>query len=1114
MLGKQLGTVLFGALLANSYCAASGIPSAAQEAPPPLDQSKSKEAPLSLHTTRTISFETNEGTWMSLDVSPDGKTIVFELLGDIYSIPIAGGEAKPVLTGLAFDSQPHFSPDGSRIVFVSDRDGAQNIWTSKSDGSDLKQITKQTHGDIVSPVYTPDGGFVLAVRDSNVFGSRELWLYDVKGGSGIQLTKAKPTPQTKPEDELNISGPIASPDGRYLYYSQRHGLIPYDAKFPIWQIARRDRLTGEEDVITDAQGSAIRALLSPDGNTLVFGTRVDEKSGLKVRDLRSGDERWLKIPIDRDEQEGIGTRDMLPGYAFTPDGRSIIVSYDGHIHRLSIDGASDQVIQFTAHVSQALGPLLNFPERIEQGPVISRLAQDPKLSPNGARIAYSALAHIYITDPSKSSPRRLTKDETPAFQPTWSPDGRSIAYVTWDRTGGGLWISPIDGTAPPKRLTVRPAFYTHPVFSPDGGTIVALRSSVTARDNRIHEFSIGPAAEPLTDIIAVKPVQSTAASDAIRVIAPARDRSDPQFTSDPDRIFLSSGRGLVSIRLDGSDERIAVKVSGLSTQGRNEAEPAGELRVSPDGRSALALVNHQVRLLSLPAFGGTPPEVDVSAPSESAERLSVNGADSIGWAPDGRSVFWSLGATFFRLPLSALQKDGTDTKSSATPAPSSTRPNYKPETVSLSVTAARSTPHGDLLLRGARVITMHGDEVLENADVLIHDNRIAAVGGTGTLTVPSGTKTIELDGATIMPGIIDVHAHWMEIRRDVLDLDSWPLLANLAYGVTAGRDPQTFTNDTFAYQDLIDTGQMIGPRTYSTGPGVFHEVNLQSEQDAEDTLQRYKTYYRTNLIKSYEVGNRQQRQWIVEASEKLRMMPTTEGGIDTRLDLTHILDGFSGNEHNIPQVPLYKDIVTLFAQSGTTYTPTLLVNYGGPFTGNFFLTTGPDVHNDAKIQRFFPHGVLDSITNRTSWARRDEYIFPQVAAQAAKIVRAGGRVAVGGHGVMQGLQCHWEMWALASGGISNLEVIRSATLSGAEAIGFAQDLGSIEAGKLADLVILNANPLEDIHNTNSVRLVMKNGQLFQGDDLSEVWPAKTPGPQGWWLRENGELTKAEGLKSH
>jgi Tol biopolymer transport system component len=189
---------------------------------------EAKPPPLPLKTTRTIAFDTDEGTWLSLDVSPDGSLIVFELLGDIYTLPISGGEAKLVLGGNAWDSQPRFSPDGKRIVFVSDRDGAQNIWTAGIDGADLRQITKDTQGDVVSPAFTPDGRFVMAARDSDVFGGRELWLYDIGGGAGLQVTKASPAPKTPPDEQLNIAGATASPDGRYVYYAQRHGLMPYN----------------------------------------------------------------------------------------------------------------------------------------------------------------------------------------------------------------------------------------------------------------------------------------------------------------------------------------------------------------------------------------------------------------------------------------------------------------------------------------------------------------------------------------------------------------------------------------------------------------------------------------------------------------------------------------------------------------------------------------------------------------------------------------------------------------------------------------------------------------------------------------------------------------------
>lgn len=1094
------GAALLAVLSTNAGVAAESAPVA--------------KNPLPLETTRTVSFDTDEGTWLSSDVSPDGKTIVFDLLGDIYTLPIGGGTAKPILTGIAFDAQPRFSPDGKRIVFISDRDGANNVWTSSTDGTDPRQISHLKQGDMVSPAWTPDGRYIMVAQDSDVFGGRELWLYDVHGGSGIALTKASPTPDTPFDDQLNISGPVASPDGKYLYYSQRRGLFGYDAKFPMWQIVRRDRATGDTDVITNQQGSAIRPLISPDGNLLVYGTRIDAKTGLRVRDLRTGEEHWLKFPVDRDEQEGIGTRDVLPGYAFMPDGKSVVVNYGGHLHRVSVDGKSDETIAFTAHVEQHLGPLLDFPGRAELGPVVSRLAQQPKLSPDGKAIVFSAFAHLYVARDPWKTPQRLTKDETPAFQPAWSADGKWIAYVTWDRSGGALWKVAADGASAPQRLTATPAYYSAPAWSPDGKDIVALRASVYARDHREVEYTLGQPdpSVPETDIVSVDASATSATDENVRVIAPARDRFTPQFTRDAARIYFRTGRGLVSVRRDGTDSRELLRVVGLETQGHHKSLPAVELSVNPAGDSVLALMNHQVYLMPIPLFGGSAPEVDVHKPAEGVKRLSIDGADSIGWSADGEQVVWSLGATFFRMSLKDIPWEPAKSKGGKAEAAQGDRPAFQPETIHLAVEEPRAIPRGDLLLSGARIITMNGDEVIENGDLLIHDNHIAAVGKQGSIAAPQGAKVIDVHGATIMPGIIDVHAHWTQIRRDVLDLDSWPLLANLAYGVTAGRDPQTFSNDIFAYQDLIDAGQMIGPRTYSTGPGVFKETDIQSLQDAVDTLTRYKTYYGTNLIKSYEVGNRQQRQWVVMASEKLHMMPTTEGGIDTRMDLTQILDGFSGNEHNLPQMPLYKDIVTLSAKSGTAYTPTLIVNYGGQFALNYFLTN-TEVHDDAKLQHYIPHDVLDSIASRGPWVRKQEYVFPQVAAGAASILRAGGLVGLGGHGMMQGLQCHWEMWAMASGGMTPLETIRVATLDGAKIIGLGDDLGSITKGKLADLIVLDKNPLDDIHNTNTIRYVMKNGELFKSDNLDEVWPVQKSRPEQWWNKEDAELQQASELST-
>jgi hypothetical protein len=279
---------------------------------------------------------------------------------------------------------------------------------------------------------------------------------------------------------------------------------------------------------------------------------------------------------------------------------------------------------------------------------------------------------------------------------------------------------------------------------------------------------------------------------------------------------------------------------------------------------------------------------------------------------------------------------------------------------------------------------------------------------------------------------------------------------------------------------------------------VFSSNDFQSYESTLAYLRRYKEHYRTPNIKSYMVGNRKQRQWVVMASKALGLMPTTEGGRDMKMDITHAIDGMHGNEHTLPVFPLFKDVVELFARTKTAYTPTLLVNYGGIIAEEYFYTT-TEVHDDAKLNRFYPHNVLDDMTRRRRvWARKDEFVFPAAAASAAKIQRAGGLVGVGGHGQLQGLGYHWEMWGLAMGGMTPREVLKAATIDGAKIIGFDQDLGTLEAGKLADLVVLDRNPLDDIRNTNSVLYVMKNGELFEGDTLTQIWPVKKELPPFWW----------------
>ena len=1031
--------------------------------------SPDREASLPLTgMTEEMRFGTDEGTWVSVDVTPEGGTVVFDLLGDLYAMPIGGGAVTRLTHGLPFDSQPRVSPDGRWIAFVSDRGGADNLWVMDRAGGYLRQLSDNEHSVSISPTWSPDGGEILVAECLSYLTEARFRWYPLSGGPPRDVLDEESAP-------VRGASGVVSPDGRHLYFSRRDPMDELRYLMPVAQLRRLDLRTGRIETLTEGRGGGARPLLSPDGRLLVYATRHETRTALRVRDLSSGTDRQLIWPVQQDRQDyGRPLRgDHLPNYAFTPDGEALLMSYGGKIRRVAVCDGTSTVVPFHVDVVLDVGPELHRSCRVEQGPVTARILHSPAWSSDGRQVAMSVLTKIWVLDvTSGAEPRRLTRSHDVELQPAWSPDGCWIAYVVWSPLGRGqIWSAPSDGSGAPRRLTSVPAFYTDLAFSPDGSRILAMRGLDTRPGTLVEEL-------PESLDLVWLPAQG----GEVRVVQTAHRGRHPHVGGDPDRIFTSDGHSLTSIGYEGADQLTHLTVLGRF-DGEENAQPAAErIMVSPDGTQALALVNKQLWRLPVAPVGLPPLTVDVRAGHEGAQRLTDVGADYFGWAAR-RTIFWAIGSTLHRSPLTGPCERPLERAATTEVFPARVR-------------AARATPSGTVVLRGGRVIPMtagSGVSVLDGTDVVVAGNRIVSVGPVSEVVVPADARIVDVTGRFVLPGFIDTHAHWNYPATDLPEPDNWSLRANLAYGVTAGLDVQSDHVANFLYQDLVETGETVGPRAFMVGPGVFgvnnykpYEADFQSYDETLAYLSRYQEHYRVHLVKVYLSGNRRQRQWLVMACQELGLMATTEGYGDPVLQLTHAMDGMHGNEHALTDVDIHKDVVETLARTRTTHTSTLTITHYGIAGLEYFLSR-VDVRDDPKLNRFYPREVLLGLTGRRRmWGHATEFSIVPMAAQAAKIQRAGGLVGVGSHGEVQGLGYHWEMEMLAMGGMTPGEILRAATRDGARVIGFETDLGTIEAGKLADLVVLDANPLENIRNTQSITHVMKNGVLYDGPTLQVV----------------------------
>jgi len=1031
-----------------------------------------------------VTIDVSEGTWMSIDVSPDGKEIAFDLLGDLYTIPIGGGEAKALTSGAAWDMQPRYSPNGKWIAFTSDRSGGDNIWYVNRDGSDAKQVTKETFRLLNSPNWSPDSEFLVARKhftSERSLGAGEMWIYHRSGGDGLQMTK-------KRTDQKDSGEPVFSPDGKYVYFSDdiTPGQIFEYNKDPnkeIYVIQRLDRESGEIERYVIGPGGSVRPTPSPDGKSLAFIRRVRYKSTLFVRDLESGRETPLYDALDRDMQETWAIHGVYPTMAWTPDNRSIVFWSAGKLHR--IDVATKQVADIPFHVksTRRVEEAVRFPITVAPEQFDVKMLRWVEVSPRGDQVLFQALGFIYIRDLPNGTPRRLTKQNDHfELYPSWSRDGKSIVYTTWnDETFGSVRVAAAIG-GEGRVVTPQPGHYLEPSFSPDGSKIAYRTTSDGFLTTALWSNDPG--------IYVV-----TAAPGGHKPLLVSKKGALPQFGASNDRVFFMTfedegKRALRSVEIDGSDERTHV-ISAFAT----------DFAISPDEKWLAWTEKFNARITPFVRTGKT---IDIAPDMKALPSATVSrdAGEYIHWSGDAKRLYWSLGPELFSRDLkdafAFLAEGGAAGSQPATPPEKGTN---------IAFSRPYDVPTGKLALTGARIVTMRGDEVIENGTIVIDRNRIVVVGAD--VSVPADAKVIDVAGKTIIPGIIDVHWHGSMGSEQVIPQQSWINFAALAYGVTTIHDPSNDTAEIFAASELAKAGMIVAPRIFSTGTILYgakapFKAEIEKLDDALSHLRRMKAVGAFS-VKSYNQPRRDQRQQVIEAARRLQMMVVPEGGSLFMHNMTMIVDGHTGVEHSIPVGKIYDDVVQLWSHSKTGYTPTLIVGYGGNWGENYWYQK-TNVWEDARLSSFVPRRVLDSRSRRRVMVPENEHNHLNNAAIAKRLYDAGVSVQLGAHGQRESLGAHWELWMFNQGGMTPLESLRSATLAGARYLGLDKDIGSLEPGKLADLVVLDANPLENVRNSTSVHYTVVNGRIFDSATMNEIgnhprtrkpFFFQTPGGETW-----------------